>query len=417
VALIEIADTKRTTFEAAIRKRVAPGALIWTDGHASYKWLGEASSGYLWDYVVHSTGEFSKDTETSFENGGPVSSNAVEGLFSRFKSHNRKTKQILNPKRSNYGLWVGEFLFIEKYLNAKRVGAYSWRAVAFFQLIRLLCAYAWSASSEPKREPPVFQCTEKDKKTFSSSLNAFFELEQVWVPKDFWTTPKFIQQSDESIHPPPDPDAAVRREQKKFSWGNALKKPLEDGHHVSIDLSDSDLEVEAKSDKESIDLNLPAPSNLSSGVSTAKADPEHISEFDAADYEEIFGAKEEDSIETDSATPPPAKRPRTRATAAARNAAWSVHATAAAHFVDASPRIPAPGSIAAECMEPGKVYRLIYNSGTTPGEEKVVKMSRWTNAKHLTGMFWEYKSSSPKTLSIKDMENIRLIPAGRHILD
>ena len=69
---------------------------------------------------------------------------------------------------------------------------------------------------------------------------------------------------------------------------------------------------------------------------------------------------EEDSIETDSATPLPAKRPRTRATAAARNAAWSVHATAAAHFVDASPRIPAPGSIAAACMEPGKVYRLIY---------------------------------------------------------
>ena len=61
-----------------------------------------------------------------------------------------------------------------------------------------------------------------------------------------------------------------------------------DGHHVSIDLSDSDLEVEAKSDKESVDLNLPAPSNLSSGVSTAKADPEPISEFDAADYEQIF---------------------------------------------------------------------------------------------------------------------------------
>jgi len=139
---VEIPDVTRRTFEREIKKRVAPGATIWTDGHASYKWLGEEDSGFKWDYVIHSDGEFYKDTEFSFEHDGPVSTNAVEGLFSRFKKHVRRTKQVMHPNRTHYGNWIGEFLFIEKYLNQKKLKGKSWRGVAFFHMIRLVLVRA-----------------------------------------------------------------------------------------------------------------------------------------------------------------------------------------------------------------------------------------------------------------------------------
>ena len=64
--LIEIPNTKRSTIEAAIRKHVRQGSIIWTDGHKSYKWLCQGVqrgchspiSGYTWDWVNHKQGEF-----------------------------------------------------------------------------------------------------------------------------------------------------------------------------------------------------------------------------------------------------------------------------------------------------------------------------------------------------------------------
>ena len=49
VALVEIPVVTRRAFEQEIKKRVAPGATIWTDGHASYKWLCDDDSGFKWD--------------------------------------------------------------------------------------------------------------------------------------------------------------------------------------------------------------------------------------------------------------------------------------------------------------------------------------------------------------------------------
>ena len=66
-----------------------------------------------------------------------------------------------------------------------------------------------------------------------------------------------------------------------------------------------------------------------------------------------------------------------------------------------------PGSISSDTIEPGKTYKLIYNSGTTPGAEKLVKMCRWTNGKKLSGLFWEYKTAAPQTLTLSFMQNVR----------
>ena len=83
--LVTIPNRKRKTLEREIRKRVANGALIWTDSFSSYKWLGKAGSGYKWDCVDHSLGEFAKGNYPN-----RVSTNAVEGLFKRAKAFNKK---------------------------------------------------------------------------------------------------------------------------------------------------------------------------------------------------------------------------------------------------------------------------------------------------------------------------------------
>ena len=90
--LIKIDSPSRVHIEREIRARVSPGALIWTDGHKSYKWLGERApglgllspvSGYRWNWVNHNRRQFAKNDEAT---GIRVSTNAVEGLFSRLKN-------------------------------------------------------------------------------------------------------------------------------------------------------------------------------------------------------------------------------------------------------------------------------------------------------------------------------------------
>ena len=115
--------------------------------------------------------DFSKKTEFFSEHGGPVSTNAVEGLFGRFKRHVRVSKQVMNPQKTNYGHRLGEFLFIEKFLNARRLQGKSWRGVAFLQLVRFLGAFAWTSTHASK--PPPFQIDAEDGDVFS-------EFEQEW---------------------------------------------------------------------------------------------------------------------------------------------------------------------------------------------------------------------------------------------
>ena len=106
--LIQVPDRRRQTLERHIRERIAPGALIWTDGHASYKFLGLGApergalsprSGFRWDWVNHAQGEFAR---------GDVSTNAVEGLFSRLKKSLRASR-ITKIHQQDYGIYLENF--------------------------------------------------------------------------------------------------------------------------------------------------------------------------------------------------------------------------------------------------------------------------------------------------------------------
>ena len=103
----------------------------------------------------------------------------------------------------------------------------------------------------------------------------------------------------------------------------------------------------------------------------------------------------------------------TRSRAAAAST-FNIHEMAAARFVDASPIVAAPDSVSAQDLQPGKHYKFVYLGGSKPGNTKVAKMLRWTNSKHLTGLFWE--NEMPKTLNVSKMVKISLLNRPREDL-
>ena len=146
-----IAKKDQPTIKAVITRRIAAGALIWTDGFSSYKWLGARSgggsvrrgtlsavSGYRWDWVNHRRGEFSRP---GVDGATPtvVSTNAVEGVFSRFKRFKRGAG-ITKVSQNQYGLFMGEFLWHEKFLSRRLLGSDEKESAAFLKFCDLLAA-------------------------------------------------------------------------------------------------------------------------------------------------------------------------------------------------------------------------------------------------------------------------------------
>ena len=234
-------------------------------------------------------------------------------------------------------------------------------------------------------------------------------------PKGYWTTPKFSN----------GPDGQPLQQQvlsdKKASWNEALSKSMALGKHYSFDLdSDSDIEMQVHADVASSSLvpNSPVPSRVSVAVSCATPEdcPETPKEKAASSLKEEIVDPIEDDTDSVRAIFPSVKRPRTRSIAATERASWSIHAVARARFLDNSPPVSFPGSIASDKVEPGKIYKLIYNSGSTPGAEKTVKMLRWMNDKKLSGLFWDYKTGKPQTLTVSFMQNVRPVSRERVVL-
>ena len=128
--LVTIPYRKRSTVKREIRKRVAVGALIWADSFSSYKWLGKAGSGYKWDRVNHSLGEFAKGDYPN-----RVSTNAVAGLFERVKAFNKKCG-IGNLGKQTYGHYLGHFLWHETTLSFSVLVNHRWRDFAFLSFVR-----------------------------------------------------------------------------------------------------------------------------------------------------------------------------------------------------------------------------------------------------------------------------------------
>ena len=127
--LIQIAARSRAHIETAIRAVVVAGATIWTDGFSSYKWLGKHArrgflspvSGYVWDWVNHRRGQFAKFARNGQGQLWRVSTNSVEGLFSRVKKFMRFCR-ITNVGDKDYGLLLMEFMWRERFLSGRALG-------------------------------------------------------------------------------------------------------------------------------------------------------------------------------------------------------------------------------------------------------------------------------------------------------
>ena len=100
-----IGNKTAAIFEKVIRDHVHAGSLVWTDGHKSYNWL-DAADDFTHESVVHRKGEFARLRQ----DGVRVSTNAIEGLFSRMKRFLRGY-QAAPKKQEHYAAFMGEFLW------------------------------------------------------------------------------------------------------------------------------------------------------------------------------------------------------------------------------------------------------------------------------------------------------------------
>ena len=146
--MVVVHNRTEETFREVIEKHIAPGTTIWTDGHASYKWLG-TDPRFDNNVVVHSRGEFKK----VLANGVVVSTNAIEGVFGRCKRLLRHYNAVTKKKEAD-GLYLGELMWRTMFLSTKRVkAAREWRRRAFGELLKAISAVYHPASTGELYEP------------------------------------------------------------------------------------------------------------------------------------------------------------------------------------------------------------------------------------------------------------------------
>ena len=129
--LVLIHNRTAETFRKVIEDHVADGTTIWTDGHASYKWL-DNDERFEHDAVIHRKGQFMKKNEEGIK----VSTNAIEGLFGRTKRMMRRVNAKV-PTKQAYGLYMAEFLWRTRFLK-QEAGKPGWRDRAFVELLRAI---------------------------------------------------------------------------------------------------------------------------------------------------------------------------------------------------------------------------------------------------------------------------------------
>jgi transposase-like protein len=149
--LVIIENKRESTFREVIEKHVLPGSTIWTDGHASYGWL-DNDPRFTHETVIHRRGEFSRVNAA----GTTVSSNAIEGMFSRVK---RLLKRVYaTPKKAKgYALFMGEFLWRQRFVQAK-LDDDTWRRYAFFQTLKAIRNVYTPVSHEHAWVPSTDDC-------------------------------------------------------------------------------------------------------------------------------------------------------------------------------------------------------------------------------------------------------------------
>ena len=108
-----IPDLTMGTFQEVIEKFVHPVSIIWTDGHSSYCFL-DTDARYEHKTVIHRRGEFVKLRE----DGVRISSNAIEGGFSRTKRLLRNYHAKPSTKKG-YSPYLAEFMWRTRFLKLK----------------------------------------------------------------------------------------------------------------------------------------------------------------------------------------------------------------------------------------------------------------------------------------------------------
>ena len=112
--MVVVTDKTAATFWQVILDHVHEGSVVWTDGHASYGWMG-SDDRFEHETVIHRRGQFAKMRGDS----AIISTNAIEGLFSRTKRMLRRTRACPHSKEG-YGLHLGEFLWRCRFVNRGR---------------------------------------------------------------------------------------------------------------------------------------------------------------------------------------------------------------------------------------------------------------------------------------------------------
>ena len=81
--MFPLPDTKKSTLEAVIKRHVAPGSTIYTDGHQGYKDIEKLCLDFIHEYVVHDVGEYVRGMATTngIKSCWSVLDKAYTGIF------------------------------------------------------------------------------------------------------------------------------------------------------------------------------------------------------------------------------------------------------------------------------------------------------------------------------------------------
>jgi transposase-like protein len=112
VVIRMLADVKQKTIGPLIRRTIAPGTVIFTDGYDIYARLPQW--GYTHRTVCHAAGEFARDEDGDGFCEAHV--NTLEGLWSLLRSWLRPHRGI---SRERLPLYLGFFEFVH---NVRRRG-------------------------------------------------------------------------------------------------------------------------------------------------------------------------------------------------------------------------------------------------------------------------------------------------------
>lgn len=224
--LVVIPDMSKRTFQKVITERVHPGSMIWTDSHKSYEWLGRPDSGYFWESINHRRREFAR-----VERGVNVSTNAIEGLFSRMKASFRHlgVKKVAHRR---YGLFLAEYIYRSRYFHHNA----EWRDGGLWMLCQTLAEEFPPPRLEAQMATPP-EYVEMWDAWKESTRSAILPRVEIPIPQRRAPAPA------PAANPAPDPAPRPAPAAPRRSVWQRLTNPIAPPRCNLVFESDSDIEV------------------------------------------------------------------------------------------------------------------------------------------------------------------------------